>query len=295
MTAVRIHELGDPASLTTESEPVPQPADGQVLVRVHAAAITRDELTWPEGRLPAIPSYEVSGEVVDSGELVYALADFEKDGAAAQYIAIDASRLAPKPANLTHARSAAVPLAALSAWQGLFDHGLLEAGQSVLIHGAAGAVGAYAVQFARRAGAHVFAVASGDGLAKVAALGADEVIDRTTTRFEDAANTVDLVFDTVGGDVIDRSRAVLGSAGRFVTIASEPPADWAGDNGPTAIYFIVEPNHDQLTEITGLIENSGLRTSEVVTFALADARAAFEASLDREHRGKVVFEVIPES
>lgn len=294
MTAVRIHVAGDPAGVSLDTVPTPTPGSGEVLVRVHAAAVTRDELTWSE-ELPAIPAHEFSGEVVGSGEQVYALGQFENGGAAADYVVASESILAAKPAALTHAEAATIPLAALSAWQALFEHGGLQAGQRVLVHGASGSVGAYAVQLAHHAGAHVIAVVSTAGVARVTELGADQVIDRTTTRFEDAVDQVDLVFDTVGGDVIDRSRAVLGKGGRLVLVSSEPAEDWAGDSGATATYFIVEPNREQLEQITALVDSGVLKPSVVEPYPLADARAAFEKSLDRNNRGKVVFTVIDES
>lgn len=295
MQAVRIHEAGDPAGVSLDTVPTPNPEPGEVLVRVHAAAVTRDELTWPEADLPAVPAHEFSGEVVGSGHLVYGLGEFDHDGAAADFVAVAESLLAPKPSGLSHAEAATIPLAALSAWQGLFDHGGLQAGQRVLVHGASGAVGAYAVQLAHHVGAHVIAVVSTAGITTATEYGADQVIDRTTTAFEDAVDPVDLVFDTVGGDVIDRSRAVLGSGGRLITISSEPAADWSGDSGATAAYFIVEPNREQLVQITELVDSGVLKPSAVESFALADARAAFEKSLDRNNRGKVVFAVVDES
>lgn len=288
--AVRLHILGEAASLTIAEEPLPVPAPGEVLVRVHAAAITRDELTWPEGQLPAIPAHEFSGEVVETGRPVYALV--VDVGAAAEYIAVAKEVLADKPDNLSHLQAATVPLAALSAWQALFEHGALAEGQRVLIHGAAGAVGAYAVQLAHRAGAHVIAVTSTPTLAAVTALGADEVIDRTTTRFEDVAGLVDLVFDTVGGDLIDRSRAVLVAGGRLVTVAEPPADDWAGTSGASASYFIVVPRGDELAKLTELVEAGELLPPEVVKFPLDEAIAAFEESVDHANPGKVVFEVI---
>ncbi|MEP6478730.1 MAG: NADP-dependent oxidoreductase [Rhodoglobus sp.] len=294
MTAVRIHEAGGPSAVSLDTVPTPVPAAGEVLVRVHAAAVTRDELTWPEA-LPAIPAHEFSGAVVGSGQLVYALGEFDHDGAAAEYMAVAESLLAPKPAALSHAQAATIPLATLSAWQALFDHGDLKAGQRVLVHGASGSVGAYAVQLAHHAGAHVIAVVSTAGVGRATEFGADQVVDRTTTRFEDVVDQVDLVFDTVGGDVIDRSRAVLGKGGRLVLVSSEPAADWAGDSGATAAYFIVEPNREQLVQITELVDSGVLKPSAVEPFPLADAQAAFEKSLDRNNHGKVVFTVIDES
>jgi len=169
MDALRMHALGDPRSLRRERVPTPAPGPGQALVRVHAAAITRGELDWPEDRLPATPSYEFSGVVaalgpdldrIAAGDAVYALTDFDGDGAAADYVVVREEVLAPKPRTLDHIETAAVPLAGLSAWQGLFDHGKLAAGQRVLIHGAAGGVGSLAVQLARAQGAHVIGTAS---------------------------------------------------------------------------------------------------------------------------------------
>src|SRR4051812_32460343 len=164
MRVVRLHTAGGPEHLVLEEADTPRPGPGDALVRVHAAAITRDELTWPVDRLPAIPSYELSGVVeevgsdvagIAAGDEVFALTPFDRDGVAADYAAVRADLLVPKPRVLGHDDSAAIPLPALSAWQGLFDHGRLAAGDRVLIHGAAGGVGGFAVQLARGAGAHV--------------------------------------------------------------------------------------------------------------------------------------------
>jgi Zinc-binding dehydrogenase/Alcohol dehydrogenase GroES-like domain len=220
MRAVRLHGPGDPASLIYERIPTPRPGPGEVLVRVHAAAITRNELDWPEDRLPATPSYEFSGVVaavgarverVEVGEAVYALSDFDRDGAAADYVLVRCEILAPKPRALDHLGSAAIPLAGLSAWQGLFDHGRLSEGERVLIHGAAGGVGAFAVQLARARGAQVLGTASAENVAAARELGADEVIDHSVSRFEDLVDPVDLVFDTVGRRA---TRALAGSPAR---------------------------------------------------------------------------------
>src|SRR6266498_4642822 len=225
--AVRLHDDG----LKVEEIETPSPDPGEVLVRVHAAAITRDELEWPVDRLPAIPSYELSGVVaalgpnvsdLAVGEPVWALTGFDRNGAAAEYTAVPASFLAPKPRALGHLESAAVPLAGLTAWQGLFDHGRLREGERVLIHGAAGGVGQFATQLARWRGAHVIGTTSTTGVEEVLALGADQAVDRTAVRFEEAFAPVDLVFDTVGGGVLARSAAVLREGGRLVSVAAEP-------------------------------------------------------------------------
>ena len=239
--AVRLHDDG----LKVEEIETPSPDSGEVLVRVHAAAITRDELEWPVDRLPAIPSYELSGVVVGSGEEVYALTPFDRDGVAAEYAVIPADVLAPKPSRLSHFEAAALPMGGLTAWQGLFVHGRLARGERVLVTGASGGVGHIAVQLARHAGATV--VESGP---------------------------VDLVFDTRGGDVP--------AGGRVVTITEEMPG---------AIYFIVEPDHEQLLELRTLADAGELRAEVDSVFPLTQARAAFERVAGRGKRGKVVLEV----
>ena len=296
MRALRVHELGDPAQVRLETLPTPVPADGELLIRVRAAAVTRDELTWPEGRLPATPSYEVSGEVValgasasafGIGDEVYAMALFDRDGAASEYFAAPEWIFARKPANLDHAASAAVPLPALSAWQALFDHGLLESRQRVLVHGATGAVGHIAIQLARRAGAHVIATASAGNLEAARDAGADEVVDRATA-YESSVQLVDLVFDAAGGDAAERSAGLVRPGGRLVSIISEP-----GETpGIITRFFIVEPNREELDQVTELLEAGGLTLVAREEFPLEKAPAAFETSLDRTHRGKVVFSPI---
>ncbi len=259
-------------ALAIEEVPSPRPGAGEVVVRVHAAAITRDELDWPTDRLPATPSYELSGVVeevgaavddVAAGDAVYALTPFDRDGAAAELALVPAAVLAPKPRAIGHVESAALPLAGLSAWQGLFDHGRLEAGEHVLVVGPAGGVGHLATQLARERGAHV--------------------IDHA-----DGAIDADLVFDTVGGDVLARAVGSLREGGRFVSVAAAPPTDLGGT------YFVVEPNRDQLVELARLVDAGTLRPSIDAVFPLEDVRAAFERVASRGKRGKVVLEVGPD-
>jgi NADPH:quinone reductase-like Zn-dependent oxidoreductase len=299
MTAVRLHAPGGVAALSVDQVGVRGPAAGEVLVAVHAAAITRDELDWPVDRLPAIPSYEMSGIVtalgagvtgLAAGDAVYALTGFDTDGAAAEYATVPAGVLAPKPHTLSHTESAATPLAALSAWQGLFSHGELRAGERVLIHGAAGGVGQFATQLARWCGAHVIGTATRSAVSKARELGAAEVIDRDHVRFEDAVEPVDLVFDTVGGEVLTRSPAVLRPGGRLVSVAEEPPSD---AQGIRTHYFVVEPSREQLTELARLADEGLLRPEIDSVFALADARAAFERVAMPGKKGKVVLQIVP--
>jgi NADPH:quinone reductase-like Zn-dependent oxidoreductase len=294
MRAVRLHAPQTPEAVQLEEIEMPQPQEGEALVRVYAAAITRDELTWPVDRLPAIPSYELSGVVAEvgagveglsAGDAVYALTPFDRDGVAAEYAAVPVSLLAPKPATLSHVECAAVPLAALSAWQALFDRGGLESSERVLIHGAAGGVGHFAVQLARWRGAHVIGTASPAGMAIARESGAHEVVDRTRLRFEEAIDPVDLIFDTVGGELLARSPAIVGPDGRIVSVAEQPPA------GIDAVYFVVEPNREQLIELARLIEAGQLRPAIDSVFPLADAKSAFERVEARGKRGKVVLKV----
>jgi NADPH:quinone reductase-like Zn-dependent oxidoreductase len=279
MNAVRLHGLGDPARLRYERVPRPKPAAAEVLVRVHAAAITRGELDWPEDRLPATPSYEFSGVVaatglgvdrVQPGDAVYGLSDFDRDGAAAEYIVVPEDVLAPKPEALGHVESAAIPLAGLSAWQGLFDYGSLSRGQRVLIHGAAGGVGGFAVQLARARGAHVIGTASAGNVRTTLELGAHEVVAHPDSRFEDVVDPVDLVFDTAGGERLERSPSVVRPGGKLVSIATEPPPD-AASRGIEAVSFIVEPNRQQLMELGRLAATGELRVPVDQIFPLRDA------------------------
>jgi NADPH:quinone reductase-like Zn-dependent oxidoreductase len=294
MRAVRLRAPGGPEELVLQDLEIPAPQTGEVLVRVHAAAITRDELDWPEGRLPATPSYELSGVVADFapgsdvlsvGEPVFALTPFDRDGVAADYAVVPADLLVSKPRTPDHVESAAVPLAALSAWQGLFVHGGLEPGGRVLVLGAGGGVGHLAVQLARRAGAYAIGSASARSTESARSSGADEVIDSSGDRFEEI-EPVDLVFDTVGGELLTRSTAIAGRRGTIVSIAEEPP------EGVDATYFIVEPNREQLLEIARAVDDGDLHASIDSVFPLADARAAFERSMAEGKRGKVVLKVV---
>ena len=291
MRVVRLRAPGGPEQLAVEEASRPRPGPGEALVRVRAAAITRNELQWPVDRLPAIPSYELAGVVEEAGpgvagvapgDDVVALTPFDRDGVAADYAVVPADLLAARPRSLNRAESAAIPMPTLTAWQGLFDHGRLAAGERVLIHGAAGAVGGLAVQLARTRDAYVIGSARAADLGLVRELGAQEAVDAATS-FEDAMEPVDLVFDTVGGERLRRSRAVLRPGGRLVSVAQEPP-----DGGE---YFIVEPNHVQLTTIARLADAGELRPPSVEIFPLASAREAFARSLERGRRGKVVLAV----
>jgi NADPH:quinone reductase-like Zn-dependent oxidoreductase len=294
MEAIRLHAPGV-VGLRHETIDTPALQAGEALVQMHAAAITRDELEWPLERLPAVPSYELSGVVaevagevgqISIGDEVYALTPFDRDGVAAEYAAVPAALLAPKPATLSHVESAAVPLPALSAWQGLFIHGRLEPGERVLVHGAVGGVGQFATQLARRRGAHVVATASPSAFGEARALGAHEVVDGRR-ELDDAVDPIDLVFDTVGGELVERAAALLADGGRLVSVAAEPPGK--------GTYFVVEPNREQLVGLARLVDSGELRVAVDSTFALSEATAAFERSLAAGKRGKVVIQIAERS
>jgi NADPH:quinone reductase-like Zn-dependent oxidoreductase len=291
MEAIRLHSPGVDG-LRYETIDTPSLQLGEALVEVHAAAITRGELEWPLDRLPAIPSYELSGAVaavaadvdaVSVGDEVFALTPFDRDGVAAEYAAVPAATLAPKPSTLGHVESAAVPLPALSAWQGLFVHGGLERGERVLVHGAVGGVGQFATQLARWRGAYVVATASPQAFEAARALGAYEVIYGRKELEDDGVSPIDLVFDTVGGELLERAPALLANGGRLVSVAAEPPG--------TGTYFVVEPSREQLIELARLVDGGELRIAIDSTFALSEAAAAFERSLASGKHGKVVIRV----
>jgi NADPH:quinone reductase-like Zn-dependent oxidoreductase len=291
MHVVLLRAPGGPEQLAIGEADRPRPGAEEALVRVRAAAITRDELNWPVDRLPAIPSYELSGVVeevgagvsgVEAGDEVFALTPFDHEGVAADYTALPAELLVAKPPALGHAESAAIPMPALAAWQGLLDHARLAASERILILGAAGGVGRFAVQVARARGAHVIGTASAADLQAVRELGAHETVDAATL-LEDAVAPVDVVFDTTGGERLRRSPALLRAGGRLVSVAEEPP-----DGG---VYFLVEPNPDQLRSIARLVDRGELLPGPVEVFPLTSAREAFARSLERGRRGKVVLAV----
>jgi NADPH:quinone reductase-like Zn-dependent oxidoreductase len=213
----------------------------------------------------------VAGLAVGDG--VYGLVDFPLNGSAAEYVVMPAADVALAPKSVDAVQAAAAPLSALTAWQGLFDHGKLAAGQRVLIHGGAGGVGGFAVQMARWCGATVIATAS--------------------SRSAEAVRDVDLVFDTVGGETQVRSFGTLRRGGKLVSIAKAPDQELAEEAGVTAVFFIVRPSRDQLGEIAGLIDAGRLRVNVEEVYPLEEARRAFERSLAGHLKGKVVLRVQP--
>jgi NADPH:quinone reductase-like Zn-dependent oxidoreductase len=309
MKAIRIHGRGGSDHLVYEDAPQPQPGPGEVLVRVFATGIIANELRWNETyetkdgskrELP-IPGRDLSGVVVElgpgvstlsAGAEVYAMLDYSRDGAEADYTIALPDELAPKPRMLDAVQAAAVPLSALTAWQGLFEQANLAAGQSVLIHGGAGGVGVFLVQLARQAGAQVIATASARNHNLLRELGANEIIDYTATRFEDVVQEVDLVFDTVGGDTLQRSWQVIKPGGALISIVSPPPpAEATQGHDVHFAWFVVEPNREQLVHIGALIDAGRVKPVIDTVFPLSEARQAYEQAAKEHTRGKIVLRV----
>lgn len=308
MKAIRIHGRGGPDRLSLDDMPKPHTAAGEVLVRVAAAAIIATELNWDvtyqtatgEPRPLPVPGRDLSGSVAEVngdiagiavGDAVYAMLGYGRDGAEAEYTVALPSELAPRPRSLDDVHAAAVPLSALTAWQALFVHARLSKGQRVLIHGAAGGVGTYAVQLARWAGADVFATASAHNIDFVKNLGAHRVIDYATTRFEDVLEDLDVVFDLVGGETLRRSWEMVRGGGVVVSVVSPRPPE--ADRRPSVRfeYFIVEPSGEQLRQIGSLIDAGEVQSIVDDVLPLAEARRAYDSGLHAHPRGKIVLTV----
>jgi NADPH:quinone reductase-like Zn-dependent oxidoreductase len=306
MKAIRISKpegLEGIDGLVYEDAPDPQPAIGDALIHVHAASFTPTELTWPlrtdragHDRATIIPAHEGSGVVVALGygaagmavgDEVYGLIDGYRDGWAAEYVAIEVRSLAPKPETLDHVHAAALPQAGLTSWQALFDHGHLEAGQTVAIHGAGGGVGSIGVQLACWAGAHVIGTGRAGAEQRVLELGADRFVDVERDGWEDAVGQVDVVYDAIGDDVLARSPAIVKPGGALVSVMAPPPAD---RDDIRTVHFVRDPNGSQLAEITRLVDDGKLRPQVGAVYPLAEGREAFMAKSTQHIPGKVVLQ-----
>jgi NADPH:quinone reductase-like Zn-dependent oxidoreductase len=304
MKAVRVRKpqgLDGIEGLAYEDAPDPRPAIGDALVQVRAASFTPTELTWPlrtdragHDRELVIPAHEGSGVVValgygtadvSVGDEVYGLIDGYRDGWAAEYVAIEARSLAPKPTTLDFVQAAAIPQAGLTSWQALFDHGHLESGQTVVIHGAAGGVGSIGVQLARWAGAHVIGTGRAGSRQRVLELGADDFVDVERDGWQTAVGQVDLVYDAIGGDVLARSPALVKPGGALVTVMAPVQTD---RDDIRVVHFVRDPSGAQLREITRLVDQGTLQPQVGAIYSLADAREAFLAKSTRHIPGKVV-------
>ncbi|MBE8475460.1 NADP-dependent oxidoreductase [Streptomyces justiciae] len=298
---VQDREAGASGLVLTEL-PHPHAAENDVIVKVHAAGFTPGELDWPStwtdragrDRTPSVPGHELSGIVTELGygttgltigQRVYGLTDWARNGTLAQYTAVEARNLAPLPADVDHATAAALPISGLTAWQALFDHAHLHTGQSIVIHGAAGGVGSIAVQLARAAGAHVIGTGRTADRDTALSLGAHAFLDLQAEKLEDIGD-VDVVFDVIGGDILERSAALVRPGGTLVTIA-EPVTVHPRD--ARAVFFVVEPDRARLSDLAQRVRDGHLKPIIGDVRPLTEAIAAFTP--EKRTHGKTIIRV----
>jgi NADPH:quinone reductase-like Zn-dependent oxidoreductase len=292
------------AGMTLTERPEPQPAINDVVVEVHASGYISTELEWPStwtdrrnlDRSPSIPGHELAGVVttlgygttgISLGQRVLGIADWHRDGTLAEYVAIEARNLAPLPGDVEFTVGASLPISGLTAWQGLFQHGRLRAGQTVLAHGAAGAVGSMVAQLANEFGAYVIGTGRAADRQKALDFGAHEFVDLENDALEDVGG-VDLVFDVIGGEVQKRSAAMIRPGGTLVTVVGPPEARPADG---LAVDFVVEADPAQLDEIVRRVRDGRLRTNIGRVADLDDAVAAFNPT--ERVKGKTIIRVRP--
>jgi NADPH:quinone reductase-like Zn-dependent oxidoreductase len=297
-------EAAGTAGMTLVERPDPKPAINDVAVEVRASGFVPTELTWPStwtdrlgrDRAPSIPGHELAGVVsalgygttgLAVGQRVFGLADWHRDGTLAEYVAIEARNLAPLPGDVDFTVGASLPISGLTAWQGLFEHGRLQAGQSVLAHGAAGAVGSIVIQLACEFGAHVIGTGRAADRQKALEFGAQEFVDLGTDALEDVGG-VDLVFDVIGGDIQKRSADLVRAGGTLVTVVGPPEARPADGS---AIDFVVESDRAQLCEIVRRVRDGRLQTHIGGIATLDDAVAALNPTERRQ--GKTIISIRP--
>ena len=305
MQAARIHNFGGPEAIVIDDLPEPEAQASEVRVRVYAASVNpvdykiRQGGFLPADKLPMTLGRDVAG-VVDRlgasvtglaiGDAVFAMLPMDRGGNA-EFVTAPAEVFARKPGKLDQIKTGALGLAALTAWQGLFDHGGVQRGHRVLIHAAAGGVGHLAVQFARARGAEVFATCSRDDIGFVRDLGAAEAIDYKAERFEDRARDIDMVFDLIGGETQERSWSVLKRGGIMVSTLTEPDKGHAAAHGARGAHYMAQPNASQLAEVAGLIDRGEVMPTVQRTLPL-DRIADAHRALEHEHiRGKIVLEL----
>ena len=307
MKAAVVREFGGPEVIRVSQIDRPTPGAGEVLVKVNAAgvgpwdAFVRAGMSAISQPLPLTPGSDISGTIeaigpgvqkFAVGDAVYGVTNEQFTGGYAEYAVANASMLDHKPANLSDLEAASIPVIAVTAWQTLHEYGNAVAGQSILVHGAAGNVGAYTVQLAKQAGLHVVATASGDDVDYVRELGADQVIDYKTTRFDNAVQDIDIVLDTISGDVLERSAKVVKPEGIIVSIAAPVAEDFEATHGVKAVFFLAEVNFERLHTITKFLTTGELITQVGSILSLDDAAVAHEMLAGAPHeRGKIVFDI----
>ena len=309
MKAVRIHTHGGPETLVYEDAPRPAPLTGEVLIRVRAASV--NPIDWKirggfgkeifSHQMPLILGWDVAGTIeavgpeVDKFELgapVYGYTSLRRDGAYAEFIIAKQGEITLKPASLDFVQAAAIPIAALTTWQALFDTASLQENQKVLIHAASGGVGSIAVQLAKAKGAYVIGTASARNADFVRELGVDEFIDYQSTPFETVVHDVDVVLDTIGGDTQVRSFGVLRKDGFLVSIVEPPSQELTAQHGVPSAMLPAQPNAAQLSEITELIDAGKVKPFVETVLPLSEARQAHEMSQSGRTRGKIVLQVV---
>lgn len=308
MRAIRVHQFGGPEVMKLQQLEAPTPAEGQVAVRVAAAGVGPWDAWIRGGRsvlpqpLPLTPGADLSGVVqavgpgvhnFKVGDQVFGVTNARFTDAYAELALASSAMLAKKPTNLDHIQAASVPVIAVTAWQMLFEHAALRAGQTVLVHGGAGNVGAYAVQLARLRGVRVVATASRDDLSEVARLGADQTVDDRAVRFEDVVGPVDAVIDTVGGELMQRSFAVLKRGGVLVTAVSQPDQKLATKHGVRALFILVRVTSEALGELSPLFASGKLEVRVGTVLPLSDAVLAHQMLEGTRPKvgGKIVLKV----
>lgn len=308
MKAVRIHEYGNRDVLAFEDAPMPSITSSEVLVKVVAASVNPVDWKIREGYLkemvpysmPVTLGWDVSGVVTEVGsdvtrfsvgDSVYSRPDIKRNGTYAEYVAIQENEVALKPLTISHNEAASLPLAGITAWEALITTAQISAGQKVLIHAGSGGVGTLAVQIAKSRGAYVIATTSGKNKALVESLGADEVIDYQTQNFAEVLSNIDVVFDTLGGDIQESSWSVLKQDGILVSIVSPPSEEKAKELNVRSAFVFIEPNAPILEELSKLVEQGKLRPVIGAEFALKDIVKAHTLSESGRTVGKIVLYV----
>lgn len=304
MKAIVVHEFGGPEKLRFEEMPKPSINAEDVLIKVMASGVNPVDWKVRKGymkhSLPFIPGWDVSGVIEEvgsgvktfkKGDEIYGRPDISRNGTYAEYVTVRASEIAMKPTSIDHTQAAGIPLAGLTAWQGLFEYGKLEAGQKILIHGASGGVGTFAVQLAKWKGAYVIGTASVENKEYLERLGIDEIIDYATSKFEDQVRELDMVFDTIGGNVQARSRQILKRGGILVSTVGVADKDAFEKEGIRCAAYMTQSKPGDLKEIARLIDEKKVKVIISKIFPLKDAAEAQRLSEEGHVRGKIVLQV----
>lgn len=301
MKAIQIRQYGNEDVMELVDLPTPTARDGELLVKVKAAAVNPVDWKIREGlgqmmglTLPIVLGCEIAGTVESSNDASFAAGDEvygylgAHSGGYAEFVAAPATEFVRRPAKVDADTAASVPVAGMTAWQGIFDHGKLERGQKILITGASGAVGSVAVQLAKRKGARVIGTGSGRNEQMVKDLGADEFIDYKNAKFEEQVSGVDVVFDTVGGETQERAFQVLKRGGYLISTVSPPSADKASEFGITTAMVMMMPNKEQLAQLNEMLEKGELQTRVATVLPLAEFKKALHLSQEGHPDGKII-------